>query len=279
MMQFKIIGDSCCDLTDDLKKEMNVSIVPLTINVDEKIFIDNDSLNTLELLKDMKKSSNIPKTSCPSPNDYIKEFEREKANFVVTLSSELSGSYNSAVLAKDLFLEEHPDQFIYVFDSKSASTGQGLIAMKIYELIQQGFEKEQVVEKVEQYITEMQTYFILDSLDNLIKAGRIGVLSGKLATMLSIVPIMKSNDKGEIELLEKVRGSKKAFKRLVDVIGEQGVKLEEKVLAIAHCNCKEKAISFKDEAKKKYNFKDIVIFETHGISTVYANDGGLIISF
>lgn len=279
MMKFKIVGDSCCDLNDELKKKMNVKIVPLTITVGGETFIDDESLSTDKLLKSMKKYSSIPKTACPSPNDYIKEYEEEEDIFVVTLSSQLSGSYNSALVAKDLFLENNPKKFIHVFDSKSASTGQSLIAMKIFELANNGFKSSDIVKKVEEYIDDMHTYFILESLDNLIKAGRINNLSGKLASILSIVPIMKSNDKGEIDLLEKVRGSKKALKRLVEVIGEQGVKIEEKVLAIAHCNCKEKAMEFKDHVKENYNFKDIVIFETHGISTVYANDGGLIVSF
>ncbi len=278
-MGFKIIGDSCCDLTEELRSEMNVEIVPLTIDVEGKTYIDDDSLDTMELLKDMKKSATVPKTSCPSPNDYMKAYEGDGDVFVSTLSSELSGSYNSAVLAKKLFLEENSDKFIHVFDSKSASTAQALIAMKVYELKTAGYESTEVVEIVEAYISEMNTFFILESLDNLIKAGRIGLLKGKLATILSIVPIMTSNDKGQIDLFENIRGSKKAFKRLINVIGEQGEKLEEKVLAITHCNCLDKAIQFKQEAMEKYNFKDIVISETHGISTVYANDGGLIISF
>lgn len=278
-MEFKIIGDSCCDLNEELKTKMNVEIVPLTIEVEGKTYIDDESLDTLELLKDMKKSSKTPRTSCPSPNDYMMTYKGEEDVFVVTLSSELSGSYNSAVLAKKLYLEDNKDKFIHIFNSKSASTGQALIAMKIYELIKEGYKREEVVERVEKYISEMKTYFILKSLDNLIKAGRIGLIKGKIATMLSIVPIMEGNDEGKIGLIENVRGSKKAMSRLVDILGEQGMKLEERVLAIAHCNCLERAIDFKEQVMEKYNFKDIVIFETHGISTVYANDGGLIVSF
>lgn len=278
-MKFKIVGDSCCDLSEELKTRMNVEIVPLTIEVDDKTYIDDESLDTLELLKDMKKSSKTPKTSCPSPNDYIEAYKGNEDIFVVTLSSELSGSYNSAVLAKKIFLEDNKDKFIHVFDSRSASTGQALIAMKIYELIEKGYKREEVVGKVDEYIDEMKTYFILKSLDNLIKAGRIGLIKGKIATILSIVPIMEGKNDGKIDLLENVRGSKKAMSRLVDILGEQSMKLEEKVLAIAHCNCLEKAIDFKEQVMRKYNFKDIVIFETHGISTVYANDGGLIVSF
>lgn len=278
-MKVKIIGDSCCDLNEEYRQAMNVQIVPLTINVGDKTYIDDETLDTLELLKDMKKSSTVPKTSCPSPDTYMKAYEGDEDIFVVTLSSELSGSYNSAVLAKQIYIEENEEKFIHVFDSKSASTGQALIAMKVHELAQEGHESKQIVKIVEEYIANMHTFFILESLENLIKAGRIGLLKGKLATILSIFPIMKSNDKGQIDLLENIRGSKKAFNRLVDVVGEQGVKLEERVLAIAHCNCLEKANRFKDEIVKRYNFKDVVIFETHGISTVYANDGGLVISF
>ena len=277
-MNIKILGDSCCDLTDDLRREMNVKLIPLTIHVDDDSYIDDDTLDTKELLKKMKVSTNSPKTACPSPQEYIKEYEGEESVFVVTLSSKLSGSYNSAVLAKNILLEEIKDKFIHVFDSKSASSGEALISMKIFELVKKGYDNNQIVEKVEQYISEMKTLFVLESLDNLIKAGRISILKGKLASMLSIVPIMKANN-GEIDLFEKVRGSKKAFKRLLEAIGEQGEKLEEKILGITHCNCLDKAIEFKEEVMKKYNFKDIIIFETKGISTVYADDGGLIISF
>lgn len=278
-MNFKIVRDSCCDLDGDLKEKMKVEIVPLTISVLGKTYVDDDSLDVLELLKKMKKSTEVPKTSCPSPNDYINAYKGEEDIFVVTLSSKLSGSYNSAVLARNLYLEENKEKFIHVFDSKSASTGQALIAMKIYELKKKGYSSEEVVKEVENYISEMKTFFILESLDNLIKAGRISSLKGKLANILSIIPIMRSTDIGEIALLENVRGAKKAFNRLIDVIGEQGVRLEEKILAISHCNCLDKALRFKEEVAKKHNFKDIVIFETHGISTVYANDGGLIVSF
>lgn len=278
-MHINIIGDSCCDLTDELKKDINATLVPLTITIDDKTYIDDENLDTRELLKEMKASPNTPKTACPSPQEYIEAYKGEESTFAVTLSSKLSGSYNSAVLAKNLFIEEIKDKFIHVFDSKSASTGEVLVSMKIFELFKNGDDDNQIVEKVEKYIQEMKTFFILESLDNLIKAGRISAFKGKIASILSIVPIMRATDEGEIDLLEKVRGSKKAFSRLLDVIGEQGEKLEEKILGIAHCNCLEKALEFKEEILKRYNFKDIVILETKGISTVYANDGGIIISF
>lgn len=151
--------------------------------------------------------------------------------------------------------------------------------MKIFDLIQKNYDKDDIVSKTEEYIKDMKTFFILESLDNLIKAGRIGKVMGQIATKLSIRPVMGSNDDGTIRLVEKVRGSKRAFKRLVDIIGEQGEKIEEKILGIAHCNALDKAENLKKEIQKKYNFKGIIIVETAGLSTAYADDGGIILAF
>ncbi|KNF08219.1 putative DegV domain-containing protein [Gottschalkia purinilytica] len=278
-MNIKIVADSCCDLNDELENKMNIKVVPLTIDIDDKIYRDDENLDTKNLLSDMKLSKNSPKTACPSPDEFKNAYKGEEDVFVVTLSSALSGSHNSAVLAKNLTLEEVSNKFIHVFDSLSASVGETLVSMKIFDLAKKGYDNINIVEKVEEYIKEMKTFFVLESLDNLIKAGRISNLKGKLASLLSIVPIMKSTNEGEIDMLEKVRGPKKAFKRLIEVVGENGEKLEDKILGIAHCNCLDKALKFKEEVMKLYNFKDIIIVDTHGISTVYANEGGIIIAF
>jgi len=278
-MAVKIVADSCCDLNEKLKEMLVVKHVPLTIQIDGEEYIDDASLNTNELIRKMKESENSPKTSCPPPNDFMKAYEGEDSVFVVTLSSALSGSYNSAVLAKNMVLEEVSNKFIHVFDSFSASVGETLISMKIFELAKKNYDNLQIVEKVNEYIKEMKTLFVLESLENLVKAGRLSKVKGKIASMLSIKPIMGSTDEGNIKMVESIRGSKKALRRLVEVVGEQGEKLESKILGISHCNCLEKAIEFKEEIEKRYNFKDIIIVETAGISTVYANDGGIIIAF
>jgi len=111
------------------------------------------------------------------------------------------------------------------------------------------------------------------------KNGRLSKVKGTIATLLNIKPIMGATDEGEIELVESVRGYKRAFARFVEVIGEQGGKLEEKVIGIAHCNCLERAEEFKRELLKRYKFKDIIIVETAGLSSVYANQGGIIVAF
>lgn len=277
-MKYRIVADSSCDLNDELRSRLNIGLVPLNIDVDGKTFRDDDSMDVPKLIKAMKKSINPVRTSSPSPGDFLKEYEKSENIFVVTLSSALSSTYNNAVLAKNMALEKG-NKFIHVFDSLSASIGETLVSIKIHDLIQRKFSKEEIVSRTEEYIKDMKTFFILESLDNLIKAGRISKVMGHIATALSIKPIMGEDGKGNIKLVEKVRGKKRAFRRLVSIIGEQGEKIEGKILGIAHCNALDKAEYLKAEIEKRYKFKEIIIVETAGLSTAYANDGGVILAF
>lgn len=266
-------------MNEDLRKTMDIKLVPLTIHIGDKVYTDDEDLDVKELLRAMKSSETAPQTASPSPGDFMREYEEAENVFVVTLSSRLSSTHSHAMMAKKMVLEEIGNKFIHVFDSLSASVGETLVSMKILEILKSEQDPPKIVEKVSEYIKNMKTFFILESLENLIKAGRMSSLKGKIASLLSIKPIMRGTEKGEINMLESVRGSKKAFRRLVEVIGEHGEKFEDKILGIAHCNCLEKALKFKAEVQQRYNFKDIIIVETAGISTVYANDGGLIIAF
>lgn len=275
---YKIVADSSCDLNEDLKRDLNISLVPFKIDIDNDSFIDDENLDVQEMVKVMKKSPNPIKTSCPSPGDFLEEYNKNEDIFAVTISSKLSGTYNSAILARDMAKEENPDKFVHVFDSKSASIAETLIAMKISESIKSGLSNIEIVEKVEKYISEMKTYFISESLDNLIKNGRISRTKGLIANVLKLKPIMGPNPEGEIVLVENVRGTKKAFSRLVEIIGEGKENFEERVLAISHANALDKAMDLKEKLKK-YNFKDIIIVETKGLSTGYVNDGGVILSY
>ncbi|MTI49591.1 DegV family protein [Sporosalibacterium faouarense] len=280
-MKMKIVADSACDVNKDLKERLNLELVPLTIQIDEKRYKDDKNINIKELIQHMKKSKDYPRTSCPSPNDFIEAFKGDEDEdvFAVTMSSGISGTYNSAVLAKNMVLEEMGNKFIHVFDTLSASVGETLVSMKILETAKENYEKLQIVEKVSEYIKDMKTFFVLENLDNLVKSGRLNALKGKVASLLSIKPILMASDDGVIEKLENVRGTKKAMRRLVDIIGEYGGKFEEKVLGIGHCSCLEKAKKLKEEALKRYNFKEIVIVEMAGITSVYANEDGIVICF
>lgn len=277
-MSVKIVADSSCDLNGELEAELNVSIAPLILQLGHNSYVDDQNLDIHQYLKEMKACDTAPKTACPSPDDYMNRYKGPESTFVVTLSSHLSGSYNSAVLAKDMFLEELGNKFIHVFDSLSASCGETLVALKINELSKLNFSDIEIVEKVTNYIKEMKTYFVLESLDHLAKAGRLNPIIAKVASVLSIKPIM-AGEEGKIKLVEKVRGYKKALNKLIDIIGDEGKNLEEKVLGIAHCNCIDRAVQFKEAVMERYKFKDIIIVETKGLSSTYADEGGIIIAF
>ncbi|WP_326906733.1 DegV family protein [Sedimentibacter sp. MB31-C6] len=274
-MDNNLITDSCVDFNDDTE---NTQRVPFKILIDEDEIVDED-LNIIDLIAKMKSSHNHIKTACPSPDDFIKRFKENKNNFVVTISSQLSGSYNSAMLAVEIMKEKFPESFIHVFDSKTASAGETLIALKVKQLIEEKLSTLDIIENTNKYISKLRTLFVLNSLDNLAKNGRITNFKAILANILHIVPIMGEDGQGKIVLKEQVRGKKKAFSRMIEMIGEYNINFEETILAITHVNCLEKAERLRDEIKAKYPFKDIKIFRAGGLSTVYADDGGIVIAF
>ncbi len=274
----KIVADSSCDTNEQVDIFVDVHKVPFKIDIDERTFVDDEAIDMKDFVATMKASPNPIKSSCPSPGDFKEEYGHADNVFVVTISKELSGTYNSAMLAKEMVMEENDSRFVHVFNSKSASVGETLTAMKIQECLNHGMEREEIVETVENYIEDTKTFFISEDLSNLIKNGRISKTQGLIANVLNIKPIMRRDKDGNIEAVEKVRGSKKAFKRLAEIIGETGVKFEDRIVAISHANALEKAEDLKEDLKK-YNFKDVIIVETKGLSTAYVNDGGIIISF
>ncbi|PXV67879.1 DegV family protein with EDD domain [Halanaerobium congolense] len=170
----------------------------------------------------MRNSSDAPKTASPGPGPFLDLYQKYENSFVVTLSKELSASYQNAVLAKELVKEEAADKFVKVFNSFSASAGETMIAYKLGELIEAGLNRDEIVEKTEKYVEDMQTLFVLDSLDNLIKAGRMGKLKGKIASFFNIKPVLGATPEGTITLVDKARGSKRAIRKLVEKIGERG---------------------------------------------------------
>lgn len=275
MEDTKIVVDSCVDFNEETKEFPRA---PFRILIDDEEIVDSD-LDQAELIRKMKKTKNQIKTACPPPEDFMNKFSEYKNVFAVALSSQLSGSYNSAVLAVNLLKEKFPDKFVHIFDSKTAATGETMIALKVKQLTEQNLSPQEIIELTNKYISKLRTFFILESLDNLAKNGRITNFKAMIGSMLQIVPIMGENGEGQIVLKEQVRGRKKAFDRLVNIIGEHNVDFENTILGITHVNCREKAEKLMEQIKSKYDFKEIKIFEASGLSTVYADDGGIIIAF
>lgn len=278
-MSYKIVCDSCTDLSIELKNNPNFCTVPLMLHVDGRDFIDDETFNQADFLAAMKESSNCPKSSCPSPDAFMSHFDDADDIYVITLSSQLSGSYNSACLAKDLYLEDHSDKNIVIIDSKSASVGQTLIALKVDELAKQGKTFDEVVPEVLTFRDEMGTKFVLESLDNLRKNGRLSNLQAIIANALNIKPIMGATPEGTITKVDQARGMKKALSVMAKVISEEVSDTEKKILGIAHCNCRERAELVKEEILKLKRFKDVFIVDTAGVSSLYANDGGIVVSY
>lgn len=278
-MDYKIIGDSCTDLPKELKNDTHFKLIPLTLTIDDQHFKDDENLNIHQFLKMMKESPNCPKSACPSPDDYMKEFDTEGDVYVITLSSQLSGSYNSAELAKKIYLEEHPDKKIGIIDSRSASVGQTLLAMKLRELIEKGLSFDNVMRQIQEFRDGMKTKFVLESLDTMRKNGRLSGLQALIANTLNIKPVMGGTPEGTICKLDQARGIMRALISMAKLIEKDVIRPNERILAIAHCNCYERALFIKDEILKRVPFKDFIIVETAGVSTMYANEGGIIAAY
>lgn len=274
----KILTCSGLDSTRSFREKYMVKLVPLKIEIEGKEYIDNEELDTKIILNEMSLSPTSPKTSCPSPHDFMAQFTKGVTNIVVTISSKLSGTYNSAIMAKEMYEEENKDSKVEVIDSLSASAAGVPIVMKIQELYEAGIRDRELIDEINAFVDSMKTIFIIDSLENLAKAGRMSLVVEKIASLLDIKPVMQGTG-GDIKLLKKVRGHKRAMKTLLDEIGNAHLKLENRILSISHSNSEEKALKLKAEVEKRYKFKQIIINETLGLSTVYTGGGGIVVSF
>ena len=277
-MSYKIIIDSCGELLDEWKQDEHFESVPLTLNVGGETIIDDAAFNQSEFLKKVAACETCPKSACPSPERYMKAFDCDADHvYAVTLSAELSGSYNSAVLGRNLLHEEQPDKKIYVFNSRSASIGETLIGLKIKECEEAGYTFEEVVSTVEEYIAEQNTFFVLDNLETLRKNGRLSTVKAFVASALKIKPVMGATPEGTICQLDQARGINKALIKMVQHIVDKTINSEKKVLAISHCNCLDRAMLLKNAIQEKLPVKKIVVLDTAGVSSMYANAGGVIV--
>lgn len=278
-MSFHIVADSCCELTVDMKKRGNIEIAPLTLEVGGESILDDETFDQKYFLKRVAECPECPKSACPSPDYFRKSFlNGAERCYAVTLSAQLSGSYNSAVLGANLAQEENEDLKIHVFNSRSASIGETLIVKKIVECEEAGMSFERVVETVELYISTQNTYFVLENLETLRKNGRLSKAKALVASALKIKPVMGATPEGDIVQLDQARGINKALMKMVDAIVNDAQHVENKTLAISHCNCPERAEMVKEALLERLAVQDVFVLDTQGVSSMYANDGGIIIA-
>ena len=277
-MSYKIVVDSCCELPENYKKDSRFQIVPLGLEVGDYVIQDDENFNQKEFLQKVADYPLCPKSSCPSPEKF-REAYHDGADeiYVVTLSSHLSGSYNSAELGKSLYGEKYGEKKIHVVDSESASCGETQLVEKIIACKEAGLGFEETVKAVETFKRQMLTYFVLDNLETLRKNGRLSSVKALVASTLNIKPVMVGN-RGVIEQKGQAIGINKALAKMADLILSDAEKPEERTLMITHCNCPERAEYMRGLMEKKASYRKILIMDTAGVSSMYANDGGVIVT-
>ncbi len=277
-MSYKIVVDSCCELPEECLADERFEVVPLGLEVGDYRILDDEHFDQAEFLRKVAEYPKCPRSSCPSPERYMEAYHTPADHvYAITLSSHLSGSYNSAELGKRLFLEKYGEKQIHVVDSESASCGEAQIALKLMELEEQGLAFEDIVEKIEAFRSSIHTYFVLDNLETLRKNGRLSAVKALVASTLNIKPVM-AGDKGVIVQRGQCIGIKKALGKMAELVAEEVVDAANRTLMITHCNALARAEQVKKMVLEKVRFKKCIILDTHGVSSMYANDGGVIVT-
>lgn len=278
-MKWKIIADSGCDYRslDNLALDTEFVSVPLTIQVDETIYRDDAQLNIDQMMEEMYATTTASKSACPSPDDYMKAFDGADHIVVVTITGTLSGSYNSAEIAKKIYLEEHPDTRIHVIDSLSAGGEVDLLVRKLNHLVTEGFDFEQVVDGITVYQAKTKLLFVLAKVDNLVKNGRLSKLIGTVVGLLNIRMVGEASKTGTLELLQKARGQKKAIKAAFDELIKAGYAGGH--ITIAHRNNEKFIKQFSAMIREKFAQASIEVLPTSGLCSFYAEEGGLLMGY
>lgn len=273
----KIVADSCCDITAQEEKEFDIKIVPLTLFLGEESFLDDSELD----LDDYKEKLSIylgrATSACPSPGSFKEAFMESDETFCITLSSNLSGTYNSAMLAKDMAVEE--GKKVEIIDSKSASAGEAFLAYELMDLIKEGLKFENINERMLEIVSKMKTYFVLENMDNLVKNGRLNKVAGKIITALHVKPIMGADEDGNIKLYNYGRTKKQILEKLVNMVKEVKGVSETFRLVIAHNNNLELAKNLQESLVAVFDNINIKIVPTRGLSSMYADNKGIVLAF
>lgn len=275
MSRVKIITDSSCDLNKDIVQKYNIGIVGLNVSFGEETYIDGEMDNDT-FYKRMAESKELPKTSSPSPERFIKSYEGKEEILVLTISSKLSATYSTAVLARSIFLEENSNKRIAVIDTQTGSVGQGLIVLKAAQLAQEGKSLSEIVEIIEKIKNDIVLFGSLETLENAIKGGRINPLAGKLINALNFKIIIQVVD-GLVKPVDKARGDNNSLKKVVESVCSRIPKEGKKVLAIGHSNCLEKALKVKDMMIVNHGFEDIIISEVGSVMGTYTSKGAILV--
>lgn len=274
----RIITDSVSDIPVELCKELNIKVMPLIVHIGEQYYKDGIDLAPEDFFRLMAENESLPTTSQVSPGEFLKAFDELTGSgdtvIAILMSSALSGTYNSALSAKKML----EDRDIEILDSKGVTLGYGLLVIEAARMAKNGHPKEEIVKRIRYMIEKMEYRFIVDTLDNLYKGGRLSAVGAIVGKVLNIKPILKMSE-GKLVLEDKVRGRKKAIKWLIDWMKNNHFNLSNQTVGINHSNDEAYALELIEEIQVHFAPKEIILSQTGCVVGTHAGPGAVAIYF
>lgn len=284
-MAYKIVVDSCCDLTAEMKEWSNLTVVPLTLQIGDYVIKDDENFNQDDFIKRMISSNELAKSACPSPDAFAQACEGDEDEvYIITITDKLSGCYNSAVQGVELYKDDNPDskKKIHVFNSLATSGLETIMAYKIKELADSGTAFDDLVKTVEDFcVKNCFLYFHLESFDALKGNGRLFNLGAKVIEALRVKLICRRTDYGNISLAGKDLSENRILQKLAALIQKEtdGSDLSGKMIIVSYVCCEEKANTIAGLIKEKTGYRDVIVLKASGLNSLYASNNGVIVSF
>lgn len=273
----RIITDSAADLPKETIEKYGITVVPLTVTIDGIEYTEGVDLKPEEFYQKMAASSDLPKTSQPTPalfKEAFSKFEPEDEIICLTLSSKLSGTYQSALLGKEMLKKN-----VTVFDTLGGTLAQGLQVIQAAEMAEEGRSVEEIVQSLEKFRENMKIVILLETLENVVKGGRLSKFQGTLARFLDIKVILEAIE-GSVEISEKVRGKKKFHRRAIEMVQERRDDFSDTIFGISHTGLNvEDVEEIKRQLIEKFRPKDVIVNLMGATIGTYAGEGGIVISF
>lgn len=279
-MQYGIVVDSSCDLKSlgsEAADKIDFTRVPLTLDIGNQAFVDDYNLNIEKFMKEMYAFKGKTGSAAPSPQAWLSAYEKSDYVFAISITSALSGSYASARTGIHMCHEQYPNKKVHLIDSKSAGPGLTIIVEKLISYINEGLDFETICKLIDDYWEQTHLLFVLKSLENLVKNGRVSKLQGKMAGLLNIKILGTASHEGNFELLQKCRGKLLVYDKCIEELLARGYNGGRVI--ISHCFARETAEYVSNAIKNKFASCSIDIMPTSGLCSYYAEDGGILIGF
>ncbi|MGL5440270.1 MAG: DegV family protein [Filifactoraceae bacterium] len=276
MNKTRVFVDGSTDLPKYILEKYNIGVVPLNVSFGEDSYIGGVNIDGPTFYSRMRQEKELPKTSCPSPEKFMESYGEEGDILVFTIMIELSGTYNSAIMGKKMYLQENPHKNITIIDSHQGSTPIGVMAVKAARMLEEGKTVEEIVEESEIWKREAIHYGTLETLENAIKGGRVNRIAGKIINALNFKAIIHIGNH-QVKPIDKARGELNSLKKVIEYV-EKDMKGEKKIIGIAHANCPEKAEKVKKMVEENLNYSEIIIAEIGPVMGTYTAEGAILVS-